>query len=85
MQSTMKVCAAVLVVLILAVSLVGAKWSPEPATKWEYSMTSTAVSTKPTEKRFVADLNKVGSDGWEVVNVWINTHGITMVLMKRPL
>lgn len=55
--------------------------------KWEYKIVPLEVSgiriPKSAEKG-AAELNALGSEGWEAVTVWADTL-FSLVLMKRPL
>jgi hypothetical protein len=56
--------------------------------KWEYFIGTHAVSFKKDEDRFVAYLDELGKQGWEVVQMWDDEYcGIVLakVLFKRPV
>ena len=84
MKSRMRVCAVTLTVAILVVSLLGANWSPGPATTWEYKVHSDLMTKQKDDALFVFALNNDGQAGWEAISVWVAKSGRTTVLLKRP-
>lgn len=52
--------------------------------KWEYRWVTAAMGAKGSE-RLDAEVNALGTDGWEAVGMAGNPNGVLSVLMKRLL
>ena len=70
----------IVVVLILAVVVVGILFAqnvPAGNLRWEYR--SVGTNGGPN----IGELNRLGTEGWEVVSNWTSNNGYGLVLKRR--
>jgi hypothetical protein len=57
------------------------------ATKWEYQLSGYYMYDPAPARvleKVLAELNRLGTEGWEVAGTWTETSGHVHFLLKRP-